>query len=219
VIAITKGQKPQVLIDHEEHWREEYAAAIRGDANVPKSALTRYRHPEIKSAVRDEASEKCVYCESSITHVHPGDCEHILPKSRRPDLVVAWDNLAFVCSVCNTTKRDYYDESQPLLNPFLDEPRNHLHFAGAFCMPIPGSDLGRRTRTILELDRAPLIEHRGNRMREVGRMLDEWQRLPVGTERDLTRAIIVQDVKEGEYVAMCSRVVHDLVAWPEFEQA
>jgi 5-methylcytosine-specific restriction endonuclease McrA len=211
---VAKAQKPPVLEANEATWTDEYLAYVRGDPGVPKAAATRYRHPQIKDALKVESGSKCVYCESSLLHNQRGDCEHILPKSRRPELIVAWENLALVCRLCNDIKGEYYDPSQPLLNPFADEPAGHLRFAGALCFAQVGSDLGRRTRRVLMLDRPELLERRGDRLRRIGEMLESWSTLPAGTERDIARREIELEAREGEYATACAQLLRDLMGWP-----
>src|SRR5687767_3753304 len=106
---------------------------MSGDPTVPAAAATRYQHADIKSTLASETAEKCAYCQSKVPHIYPGACEHISPKARCPELIVAWENLTYACFECNREKGDYYDETAPLLNPYMDDPREHLRFCGPLC--------------------------------------------------------------------------------------
>jgi hypothetical protein len=104
MIRLRRGSKPQVLVANERPWTDAFRRLRAGRDNIPRAAATRYRHPDIKAAVISDAHGKCVYCESRPLHVAPGDVEHLLPKSRFPDLIVEWDNLAFVCRIATGRK-------------------------------------------------------------------------------------------------------------------
>ncbi|WP_321395882.1 HNH endonuclease signature motif containing protein [Emcibacter sp.] len=115
MIKLDKLPKPQVLEDNEENWTDEYLKLKAGDDTVPKAARFRYRHPDIKETLRQETFEKCVYCESKISHVFPGETDHIIPVTKAEDKIVSWDNLAYVCKECNREKSDYSMMKLPFL--------------------------------------------------------------------------------------------------------
>jgi uncharacterized protein (TIGR02646 family) len=202
MIKLSKAAKPNVLTNNEVAWTIEYAAAIARRPAGPPAALTRYKHQEVKAAVKAETDQKCAYCESHISQVYAGDVEHLQPKSARPDLVVTWENLTYACQQCNVNKADYYSVAEPLLNPYVDEPSDHLRFLGPACRSRPTSDLGIRTRLQLRLDREELISRRISRINELHAMLETICRLPLGETRTLLERDLRNEVEQGEYVAM-----------------
>ena len=121
MIRLTKAHKPGVLGNQADAWTREYLELLEAGDEVPDSVRYRYRHPDVKEALRTEASYKCIYCESKISHVFPGETDHLAPVSERPDLYVRWENLGYVCKECNRAKGAYYSEAEPLINPFTDE--------------------------------------------------------------------------------------------------
>lgn len=184
MIRLTKAPSPRVLVDRGGVWTDEFARRREGDLTVPGAALTRYRHPEIKAAVVAEANGKCIYCESLVQHVYPGDVEHMKPKSRFPQLVVDWENLAFVCSACNSAKGDYFEENEQLVNPFEEDPDNFFVFYGPIVFARDGNLRGIATRGKLRLDRAELIERRTDQLRSIGHQIETWAALPAGAAKD-----------------------------------
>lgn len=74
---ITKSAIPQVLADNAAIWLTEYLADRES-----ATKKFRYRHSEIKKALRSESGWKCVYCESKVGHNTPGDIEHKVPSSK-----------------------------------------------------------------------------------------------------------------------------------------
>ncbi len=144
-----------------------------------------------------------MYCESRPLHVAPGDVEHLLPKSRFPDLIVEWDNLAFVCPDCNRGKGDYYDQSEPVINPFVEDPAAHLRFAGPLVLELPADARGIVTIRKLKLDRAELVERRADHIRHLQDAVNSWAALPDGPARDEVAAGIRALAHDsGEYAAV-----------------
>ena len=77
-----------------------------------------YAHATVKEALRTAQHDKCAFCESKVSHVSPGDVEHFRPKAgyrqlrrgplQRPGyywLAYAWENLLFVCELCNQREK------------------------------------------------------------------------------------------------------------------
>lgn len=119
-----------------------------------------------------ETNGKCAYCESKVRHIVSGDIEHIVPKSRRPDLTFAWDNLTLACPICNTSKGSHWEEAGPLLNPYVDDPEQHLYAVGYQVQSHPESARGVRTVRVLDLNRADLQERRKERIERLLRLTD-----------------------------------------------
>lgn len=65
------------------------------------------RHGDYRNWLRDEFAFRCVYClrrETWATLPRDFEVEHIIPKSKRPDLALDYDNLCYACGECNGTK-------------------------------------------------------------------------------------------------------------------
>jgi uncharacterized protein (TIGR02646 family) len=159
MIRLTKSPEPEVLAEQKIVWTAEYVGGVD---------RRRYAHADIRTALRDETRRKCAYCESRMEHVSPAHIEHIIPKSRRPDLVCEWSNLTIACQTCNVNKGTYFDLVCPLLNPYVDDPKAHLRWKGPWVIPI-SADTGKVTVTRLDLNRSELLY---KRMREQERALD-----------------------------------------------
>src|SRR5438105_2566488 len=129
MIKLEKMDEPEILRDNAARWTEEYLTA-KANGTLTNTIRYRYRHAEIKTTIKTETNEKCAYCESKIPHTYPGDIEHILPSSVFPNLICQWNNLTYACGECNRKKLDYYSEAEPLINPYDDNPNNHLFAAG-----------------------------------------------------------------------------------------
>ncbi len=192
MIKITKSEKPPVLIDNEVNWTTEYLALIAGEEGIPQAARFRYRHEQIKRALRAETHDKCIFCESKISHTFPGETDHIIPCSKDPTKIVDWHNLGYVCKECNRKKSDYHDPAVPLLNPFVDDPEKHLLFLGPLVIARTGDLRGEVTVSRLELTRTALIERKIERIEKVKALLDRANMFPEGEAREF----IVRQAKE-----------------------
>lgn len=192
MIKLNKLEEPQLLKDNKQSWTSQYLSLLSTGKPVPVSLKYKYREPSIKEQIVKETNGKCAYCESVVSHVCPGDIEHILPKNKeaRPDLYVEWSNLTLSCEECNRTRKStYYDPSDPLVNPYDDNPDDYLLPIGPMVMNIPGNRKGYITYTILELNRSGLFERRVDKLYSIKSLADMW-----GVERNP----VVKDVLESE---------------------
>jgi uncharacterized protein (TIGR02646 family) len=150
-----------------------------------------YGAKAVKSALLGAQHEKCAFCEAKTSHVTHGDVEHFRPKAgwkqdpgdrlRTPGyhwLAYAWENLLFSCQICNQRKANQFplkdpkaraatpedvDHEKPLLiDPFTEDPAEHLAFNGAFVRPL--TERGRITTDVLGLDRKALVDRRRQRL-------------------------------------------------------
>ncbi len=182
MIKITRPPEPDVLTQNCATWTAELLGHITNGTSVPDALATRYRHPDIKAALMTAAHEKCVYCESKQRHVAHGDIEHLKPKSRYRNETFTWDNLAFVCRVCNQLKSDTYDPACPPLNPFVDDPTTHLVTAGTLIYGKAGDNRGQLTAALVHLNRAELLERRKEKIDALYQLVDRASRAPAAIQ-------------------------------------
>lgn len=143
---LVKANCPQLLVDNADQWAVDY-----GDDPTNGTKKYRYRHREIKNSLLSETYHKCVYCESKIGHVTPGDVEHMQPSSIKPELHFEWTNLTIACTECNRRKSNYYDEEQPFLDPYNDDVESMVIHHGPILGWNPGDHRSEITVRKLEL--------------------------------------------------------------------
>jgi len=212
MIRIAKGPKPPILEANEHAWTQEFLEALAAGGAVPDAIRFRYRHADIKAALVSEAFGKCIYCEQKIS---PGETDHIFPVSAKPGLLVVWENLGLACKDCNTYKGHYYSEAEPLLNPFLDDPKVHLLFFGPLVMSQVGDQLGFRTVERVRLHRMQLVERRKERIERMQALLEQWNALPEGATKALTKEKILQEASaDQEYAAVIRAYLYQALGWP-----
>lgn len=199
MIKLNKLDKPMALSNNAEAWRDEYLDALH-NGTPTNTQRFRYRHPEIKASLRAETCDKCAYCESKISHIHPGETDHILPASKRPELYVEWENLTYVCTECNRQKSDYYSETEPLVNPYLDDPSAHLTFFGPIVLPRDSK--GYRTEKQIGLSRTRLLERKQERIEQLNVLIRQWRDTPDGPTREFMKEEILEHAaNEAEFAA------------------
>ncbi len=145
-----------------------------------------YKHKTNKEALRQASFDKCMYCESKISHIDFAHVEHLKPKAedKYPELEFVWENLGYVCPKCNNSKRDKYDESTPYIDPYSENPEEYILAFGAFLYHKNGSERGELTITDIELNRADLIEKRYERIKEIIKAITSCRRTNNTTLRD-----------------------------------
>lgn len=142
----------------------------------PIALLTDYKNSENKRALINASHGKCIYCESRVVHISFGDVEHIKPKSKYPALKFVWTNLGYVCTKCNNAKKDKYDDSTPYINPYDEDPKEHLVAVGALLKHKAGSERGELTTIDIDLNRSDLVEKRLEKIKYIERAIDACMR-------------------------------------------
>lgn len=209
MIRITKGPKPKILEKNAEVWTHEYLAAL-ACGNVSKTVANRYNKLSIKKALLKETFGKCAYCESKLQHISFGDIEHILPKKQgaRPELYVVWSNLTIACEQCNRTgKHDYYDPTNPLVNPYIDDPNDHMMDIDSLILP--NDSKGRITIEILDLNRLALVEKRDERLKSIARLYRLWEKEADAVQKEALASELKREcTADKEYASTIRSFLH-----------
>jgi Restriction endonuclease len=176
----------------------------------PNALKTNYKHPKNKLALKEASADKCMYCESKIGHISFGDVEHIRPKSRYPHLEHEWDNLGYVCSICNNQKLDKFHEDAPYIDSYSDQPEDHLMGMGAFILQKRGSERGEITIKDVSLNRNALVEKRKNKLDEVQKAVESCFR----TKNEALRKDALEQLKleasvDKEYSFFVKKLLQD----------
>lgn len=199
MIELIKIEKPQLLKDNGSAWTKDLMSHFNENGEIDKNKQNKYNKPPIKEALKLETKEKCAYCESKITHIYPGDIEHIIPKSKFPRLTFTWKNLTLGCYWCNNKKRDYLNRNCKLLNPYVDKTNEHLRAFGPLICHINSSERGEITWRKLELNRPELRDKRQEKIEELQSMIDKHNRVQNPDLKDLIEIEINEFILKTEY--------------------
>lgn len=75
-----------------------------------------------KPWLRDEFEFRCVYCQCRERWFPDGDdsfsVDHVIPRSRAPELACEYENLAYACCRCNSAKQDALGVPDPCQQPY-----------------------------------------------------------------------------------------------------
>jgi hypothetical protein len=94
------------------------ARAEHGDDLEFESVLGDWK--KTKDFLKEEAANKCAYCEADTAVVAHGDVEHFRPKSNYWWLALCVDNYVYSCQICNQT---YKGDGFPIGGKKLKQPR------------------------------------------------------------------------------------------------
>jgi hypothetical protein len=210
VIRLHKGPPPDILVEKAVEWTKDYKDALAA-ATMTDTIRYRYRHADIKSALKRDSHSKCIYCESDIGF---GQTDHIHPVSKCPDEIVAWTNLALVCAECNTHKKDDCAPTEPLINPFVDEPAVHLLFLGRLVFAVIGDAMGLRTLKQINLNCPDLIQKRAKRLDRLAPLLEQWRSHPDGVTKTILRTAILDEAADKmDFAATVRACLKQVLGW------
>ena len=149
---------------------------------------------KLKEHLHEVFHGKCGYCEIKIDYPELGTVDRYRPNDGVRDkkefyqdlywwLNFEWDNLIYACKECNQYKGNYFpikgiralnenddyeNEHRMLLNPYLDEPGNHLNYLHSNSGHIDAlTDEGNQTIELLRLNRTNLLEGRKKARKEI----------------------------------------------------
>lgn len=164
----------------------------------PERLKTDYRADINKLALIKASCDKCMYCESKVTDIYPGDVEHIRPKSKYPAEEFIWENLGFACWRCNNSKRNRYDDENPFINPYDDDPSDHFCAAGTLIFGLPGDIRADYTWKAIDLNRAQLAESRRERVLNLQRSINEYLNAKDGVRKEFLRDTLISECAEDK---------------------
>ena len=211
MIKLTKLKLSSELIGMCQRWLEELKRCANEGVRPNENLLRRFRHADLKEKLISETSGKCAYCESKLRHICPGDVEHIIPKSVKPENRFEWKNLTLACPECNNAKRDYYSEAFPLVDPYEDDPEKEIVFAGAEIQESECSPKGETTTRELHLNRKELREERARHLAFLGEKLKGYHRAGASEYEQHVYHLNIWDFaqKDQPYAGMCRQYIRN----------
>ncbi|MFK5947757.1 MAG: HNH endonuclease [Methylococcales bacterium] len=137
-----------------------------------------YKHHTNKEALKKANNDKCMYCESKISHIDFAHVEHFKPKAndKFPDLKFVWENLGYACPKCNNEKSDKFHNDTPYIDPYSEEPSEYFYVAGALLLIKNGSERSEISIKDIDLNRPDLLEKRLEKINEIQKAITACHR-------------------------------------------
>lgn len=143
MIRLTRTNPPAAMTDD---WVADRTAKF-----INNRKLRVWDETFLKDALLAMSANKCAYSEIRLQEEGKiMEVEHFLPKSTYPDQVLQWPNLLPSSRHCNNAKREKDPTIYPIINPFEDEPKDHLYILDY--MLFGKTQKGRNSAIILKLN-------------------------------------------------------------------
>lgn len=211
MIKLTRASVPAFLDD--EKVRELTKEFIDSRKSV-------WNIPEIKEPLLKSSYGKCAYCECDLREESKYmEVEHFRDKDSHPSLVVTWSNLLPACKRCNGSKSTHDVVSEPIVDPFIDNPNEHLKLRW-FRMVAKG-DVGETTIDVVDLNNYDRVVYKrfeiGNQIAEslevVWSSCEAYAISPTVRSRNkiikAMRALLSECQCDAAYSATASTVLHE----------
>lgn len=204
--SLAKLDEPEVLKNNHGNWLQEYNKEPQNSTK-----RYRYRHPEIKTTLKQETGNKCIYCESKIGHNTPGDIEHKVPSSKQRDLHFVWSNLTIACTECNRRKNNYYEVENEFLDPYSEIVEEVLEHHGPLVLWKNKNNRAEITVKTLKLNdhsRSELIIRKITSIDDFNNLLERYlSETNTPLKELLWRQILKKISKSSEYSGMLISVM------------
>jgi hypothetical protein len=156
------------------------------------------------------------------------EVEHFHPKSKYKDEVVDWDNLLPICKRCNDSKLNHDTKLQPIINPVIDNPKEHLIIKDYRFNRL--SKLGRNTIDVINLnDSQRLVKKRFeigeeiyNKLENLVESTHDYIKEPITRRRNriinTLKNLMLEGTKEYEYSATAATLILEDINYQEIKQ-
>ncbi|CAI8764407.1 hypothetical protein EMIT0P44_180031 [Pseudomonas sp. IT-P44] len=146
------------------------------------------------------------------------EVEHFLDKDTFPDQVVIWPNLLPSCKRCNGSKSGHNVVTDPIVNPYTTNPRDHFEFR--LYRLRPKTNIGIESLDVLDLNnssRAVMVRFEiGERLHETLSKARERLETYLNNLSTRSRNRLIGSVKgvlkecqsESEYAATSATILH-----------
>lgn len=174
----------------------------------------------LKESLMGLSHGKCAYCECDLTKgSNYMEVEHFEDKYHNADKVMEWDNLLPSCKHCNVHKSGHDVIAEPIVNPFVDNPQDHLYLQNYRYKS--KDEKGKTTIEVLQLNNGErkMVDMRfemGNSIEELlvsilGKYKMYKNNQNVRTRNQLTSPVsqmLCLCQPESEYAATCATILH-----------
>ena len=107
---LTRGPCPECLQRSSASWTSDYRAGRQKDPTFRFSWRQAACYTAIRSALLEMSQFHCAFCDGPLGRESRETVDHFRPKSCFPELAYAWENLFTSCDMCQSSKREQFEE-------------------------------------------------------------------------------------------------------------
>lgn len=179
----------------------------------------------LKKEISAMSFGKCCYSEIRLGEESKYmEIEHFHYKNLYPDEVMAWGNLLPSCKKCNGTKGKHDTKVEPIVNPFVDNPKDYLCLKDGRYKANDEDGIGKRTIKVLALNdwdhfmipRFRIAEEIKQKLAEIRKDFEAYAdniTEPIGRLERLMRT----GIRTEEYAALVSTTILEDINYKEIE--
>lgn len=181
MIKLIRPQIPEYLATNKTSWTStllsevlKYGSYETIPKEIKEKILGNYRHKSIKESLFPSSYNKCAFCEC--LPMEGGgyiQVEHFYPKSIFPGECFSWGNFLPSCGICNNSKGTLDTSLNFILNPYYDEPSDHLKVSLLRLKPKNNSKLAKLSIKELDLNSRRLQRARDSIFEDISIALED----------------------------------------------
>lgn len=162
--------QPDCLASNAPEWTEDFVTARKADPHAAFSWRSAGCYQTIRSTLLEMTQSRCAFCDAFVGAASRETVEHFRPKKHFPELAYLWSNLFPCCDVCQSSKRELFDEL--LLRPDDEAYSFSRYFVANFrtgevdpspAAPVEDQERARRTIAIYGMN---IPQRKAARLRE-----------------------------------------------------
>lgn len=220
MIKLQRPDKPMQLTN-------ERVAELTAEFKLSEKSV--WKQSYITKSLLEMSFGKCCFCETNINEESKYmEVEHFYPKSLYPDEVVQWDNLLPICKRCNIAKSNHDTKLEPIINPVIDNPKDHLKIKDYRIYRL--SELGKLTIDVITLNESQRLvkkrfeigEEIHNKLENLVELTRDYIKDPMTRRKNkLTNTLsnlMLEGTKGFEYSATAATVILEDMNYQEIKQ-
>jgi uncharacterized protein (TIGR02646 family) len=105
-----RGSWPQCLEAHYVDWTARYISARNENSAASFRWFSNSCYQNVRLQLLEMTHHHCAFCDGFVGSESRETLEHFKPKSQYPELAFHWENLFPCCDMCQSQKREKFDE-------------------------------------------------------------------------------------------------------------
>lgn len=154
---VERNSPPESLVELNKKYLENFDEDTVNTTREWKK-INSNQKKDILNSLNEIFNGFCGYCEGTVGTTSYPNIDHFKPKSIFPKLMFEYNNMIFSCQMCNTLKKEKWDEL--FFNPTEEDPELHIKFEKEIAIPL--DEKGNKMIDVLKLNRESVLKFRKN---------------------------------------------------------